>query len=561
MKRLSAGLSIHHLLYILPILTVLTLPAPASGYLGIIRSRETQSLIGDKKLKNTYNTEVNFFQVLAEQHKLNYRIVGDYELSTKVKNYTKGIIVFPDWTDAVKVKNILRAIQKMKRIVIIGNSLNPNRNFFSHLSTCKKFTPKTFKKPAWRYFILKGNTFLSSNLIPAVRFSLPNEAPQFYVTDDKGQAFYTDWNMTALKPSLGFSGNVSISRFQCGSTEVLWLGFPLSQATGDSQIASYLETMKHNVIRWLAGQPIIGVPFWPGAQNAAVVVTCDVEHLFRNAENLAIGMKKYNKRGTYFVVGEYASKFPEVVSALADTGEIGSHSMHHEDFSKKSLEEQMDELTEFKRIMKKLGANKIVGFRPPYEAVSVDTLRVLKRLKIPMIFGLSDYAYSYPVIRNINGYKIYQFPRIVLDDYNILTLKKAKSNSEYAKWFIRELKRMMRFAGIFPFALHTTAIAKKEMMGIFYTFMDFAIKQNVKFMTFTDIIKWIQKKNTVQILRKKNKIIIRNSSKKRIGKFPIVLYNLNGQRPSKYFGKILPCGGYLIAVDLLPGNTVISLAP
>ena len=56
-------------------------------------------------------------------------------------------------------------------------------------------------------------------------------------------------------------------------------------------------------------------------------------------------LAKYNVKATFFVVGEWADKYPESVKALADAGhEVMSHSNTHAHFNSLSAQEIIDDL-------------------------------------------------------------------------------------------------------------------------------------------------------------------------------------------------------------------------
>ena len=57
-------------------------------------------------------------------------------------------------------------------------------------------------------------------------------------------------------------------------------------------------------------------------------------------------LEKYNVKTTFFVVGDWAEKYPESVKALHDAGhEVMSHSNHHDHYNSLSTQQIIDDVT------------------------------------------------------------------------------------------------------------------------------------------------------------------------------------------------------------------------
>ncbi len=67
-------------------------------------------------------------------------------------------------------------------------------------------------------------------------------------------------------------------------------------------------------------------------------------------ENVLKSLEKYNVKATFFIVGEWAEKYPQQLKAIADAGhELGGHSYNHKDYQsltksdiKKDIEKTAD---------------------------------------------------------------------------------------------------------------------------------------------------------------------------------------------------------------------------
>ena len=76
---------------------------------------------------------------------------------------------------------------------------------------------------------------------------------------------------------------------------------------------------------------------------------------------------KYNVKATFFVVGEWADKYPESVKALHDAGhEIMNHSLDHKYFSKMSSAQIIEDINACNDKIEAVTGVRPVLFRPPY---------------------------------------------------------------------------------------------------------------------------------------------------------------------------------------------------
>lgn len=77
-------------------------------------------------------------------------------------------------------------------------------------------------------------------------------------------------------------------------------------------------------------------------------------------------LKKENIRATFFILGEVAEWYPDLVKEIAGDGhEIACHGLHHQDLNSYSAEEFSEELRGAKKILEDLTQDKVIGFRAP----------------------------------------------------------------------------------------------------------------------------------------------------------------------------------------------------
>jgi len=110
-------------------------------------------------------------------------------------------------------------------------------------------------------------------------------------------------------------------------------------------------------------------------------------------------LKEFNYGATFFIVGEYAEKYPHIVKLIARNGfEIGSHYQTHKPIytvSQKAFETSMKKNIS---ILEDLSGKKVYGFRSPFFGYTEYIPESLNKLGLvydssinPTLFGLHGY--------------------------------------------------------------------------------------------------------------------------------------------------------------------------
>ena len=92
-------------------------------------------------------------------------------------------------------------------------------------------------------------------------------------------------------------------------------------------------------------------------------------------------LKKHNAKATFFIVGDWAEKFPESVKAFHDAGHtIANHSDTHKAFSKCSRNEIKEEIENCNKKLEAIAGQKITLIRAPSGDYTTQSLEVAKDL-------------------------------------------------------------------------------------------------------------------------------------------------------------------------------------
>ena len=114
-----------------------------------------------------------------------------------------------------------------------------------------------------------------------------------------------------------------------------------------------------------------------------VAISFDAAWGADKTEQIMSTLKEYNCGATFFLVGFWVDKYPEMVSKINENGyEIGTHSNTHPDMTKLSREAAKLELTTCIDMIEKITNKKIELFRPPYGAYNNMLIEVSQELNL-----------------------------------------------------------------------------------------------------------------------------------------------------------------------------------
>lgn len=112
-----------------------------------------------------------------------------------------------------------------------------------------------------------------------------------------------------------------------------------------------------------------------------VAITFDAAWTNQDTDEIIKILKKHNATATFFIVGDWAEKFPESVKAFYDAGHtIANHSDTHKAFSKSSREEIRKEIVKCNEKLEKITGEKVTLLRAPSGDYTQESLEVAKSL-------------------------------------------------------------------------------------------------------------------------------------------------------------------------------------
>lgn len=152
-----------------------------------------------------------------------------------------------------------------------------------------------------------------------------------------------------------------------------------------------------------------------------VVLTFDDGPYPGYTEKILSTLKKFKIKSTFFVVGRWVEKYPQLVKLIIQDGhQVGLHGYNHVDYTKLTKKQIIKELVKSKKIVENIvGKNKVKYFRPPagkYNNVVKHCCRTLGLETVLWTFYPLDYGEKEPK-KIYNRIKNYRFKK-----YNILLL-------------------------------------------------------------------------------------------------------------------------------------------
>lgn len=182
----------------------------------------------------------------------------------------------------------------------------------------------------------------------------------------------------------------------------------------------------------------------------------------KNLIHLLDILDEYNAKGTFFVLGWIAEKFPELVKEIEQSGhEIATHGYAHELVYEQTPKEFAADLEKSLRVLSAITKQKILGYRAPSFSI---TKKSLWALDIMAEHGLQYDSSVFPATRTDgglpgarifpykvdlhHGHKIWEFPVSVM---NLFKFRLAFSGGGYFR--------------LFPYSLIKRQIEKANKQG------------------------------------------------------------------------------------------------
>lgn len=146
-------------------------------------------------------------------------------------------------------------------------------------------------------------------------------------------------------------------------------------------------------------------------------------------------LDKFGIKSTFFVTGDVAEKYPELISKISKEHEIGCHGYHHESFDEINCEKEKA-VKKSKELLESIIHGEVLGFRAPSLQVCNKLYRVLKELGFKYDSSKASFMPSYRNVKvDIPEFKL-EIPNVTLRFPGGMTLfKKVCRKSSFPVLF------------------------------------------------------------------------------------------------------------------------------
>ena len=126
--------------------------------------------------------------------------------------------------------------------------------------------------------------------------------------------------------------------------------------------------------------------YYVGTDQKQVAISFDAAWGADKTEKIIEICNEFNVKATFFLVGFWVQKYPDMVKKIYDNGfEIGTHSNTHPDMTKLSSEDQKFELQTSMNLIKNITGENVKIFRPPFGAYNDSLINVAESLGLTTI--------------------------------------------------------------------------------------------------------------------------------------------------------------------------------
>ena len=226
--------------------------------------------------------------------------------------------------------------------------------------------------------------------------------------------------------------------------------------------------------------------------SSPLLLSLDVE---RDSDVAALKKLNLTVPATYFVTGEFASKYPEQVRALAGKGTIGSHSHSHPNLTNLEIGAVKEDLLNSMRAIESATGKSPIWFRAPFLELNDEVLAVAR--EIGFVYDSSEterwvkqgILSELPISINTTG-------RILFSDYDIFSVYGVEDRMALDMLQENYLSRL-ETGRPFIFLLHPSMIV--EHADVLHQFIDFVHEQGGSCLSFDQYLKRTFKDSAVDV--------------------------------------------------------------
>jgi peptidoglycan/xylan/chitin deacetylase (PgdA/CDA1 family) len=314
------------------------------------------------------------------------------------------------------------------------------------------------------YITIPDGGPLAADIPPGARIDVkPGSQVALRVADR--DAFYSDY---ALEP-IGVEGQLlldgAIAHASHGRGRVVYWGFELRDVVGTPWSRGVAALLVRNSVAWSAGAAMASVEPWPAGHHAAGVIAQDVEADYSDARYALDSLSAAKVPSTFYLVSDLARHNKRLSKAMAEAGEIGSHTDNHRLLGGTTLEQQRARLKTSQRDLTDLLGYPVRGLRPPEEQFDRATLVAWLRNGGTYVFGANDSRSGAPELLPLDGDTLVLLGRVTPDDFGARADARVGVEKAAAA-YLNDFAKMRSLGGLYILSYHSQLLARPDQVPV-----------------------------------------------------------------------------------------------
>lgn len=329
-------------------------------------------------------------------------------------------------------------------------------------------------------------------------------------------------------------GKWATQAIQSDQSGLYWLAFnpvfePLDKQTsldinGDLE-KTYIFTQ---FLSQILGRPQITKSWWPDGAPYVAVMSVDAESKFSNLIEMIEPLTSKNLPLSIFMVADMYEEYVKNEGAVEGVFEVGSHGDNHDSFLEQDKEKQFVRVQNSRHIIEEISSMPVRGFRPPFEELNDDTLKVIPLNRLQYIFAGQQCVQLSPCWLT-NGTLL--FPRVLKDDFTLIKDRTLVSPANIVNAMKEDIQQAIVVGGGYFLSAHTQILGLDPYRPIFGKVANYLTGvPEMRMITFVELYEWWKARKDVRthwVLRgKKGELTIKNQSKKIVKSMVFVFNNI-----------------------------------
>ena len=258
--------------------------------------------------------------------------------------------------------------------------------------------------------------------------------------------------------------DAAIVHAEKGAGRVVYWGFDLSRVVASDWNRDVARTLLRNSVAWAAGRALGTVEPWPEGRRVAAVIAQDVEDEFANGRFALDSLRAAGVRGTFFLVSDLAQQNAEIARAMAQHGEIGTHTENHGLLGGTPDSAQRRRLALTQRDLQKRTGRRVAGLRPPEEQFDVETLEAWVAAGGTYVFATNNARSASPEIVSAGTSNIVLMGRNSNDDF--LSVRKLGRDDPkvLAAEYLAAYEKSKQLGGLYLLSYHSQMLSTAKLV-------------------------------------------------------------------------------------------------